>query len=447
MDSIYDKIVKKTARIAVIGIGYVGLPSAVNFADAGFTVIGVSRTKSKIDAINRGCSYLPDLNVDEQVKELVASGKLEATTNTVNAVRKSDIVIITVPTPLTPDKEPDLSHIISAGEQIAQGMEDGRKLIILESTVYPGVTEEVLLPILKKSGRTPIEDFGLAYCPERFNLGDSEHNVGDVVRVISGIDDEWAKIAMKLYKSGSTHNMFKCKNIKTAEATKLVENIQRDVNIGLMNEFSRIFERMGIDIVDVIAAAATKWNFNLYFPGAGVGGDCLPVNPYYLMHKAEELGYTPKIIPAARSVNESMPYHVVKMLKDALNEKKRSVNESKIVILGFSYKENVGDIRGSPSIIVANELTNMGAKVFIVDKHVSPEDIEKVGFGETDPYDALKGADALILMTAHKEFYPLSLNVLKDTMRTPIIIDGRRCFLPGSAARFGFVYKGIGYVP
>ena len=256
-----QKIKDKTAVIAVIGLGYVGLPTAVNFAENGFSVIGVNRTQSKVDLINAGGCYLTDLNLDERVKGLVERGKLTATIDTADATRKSDVISITVPTPVTSDKRPDLSFITSAGRAIARGL-GLNKLVVLESTVYPGVVEEVLKPILEESGLKAGVDFGLAYCPERYNPGDADHGIRDVVRVIGGITPEWAQATAQLYKSNAK-DVVVVKDIRTAQAAKVIENIQRDLNIALMNELALIFERLHIDIMDVIKAATTKWNFNV----------------------------------------------------------------------------------------------------------------------------------------------------------------------------------------
>jgi nucleotide sugar dehydrogenase len=437
-----QKIENKTARIAVVGLGYVGLPTAVNFAENGFSVIGVNRTQDKVDLINTGGCYLTDLHLDERVKRLVDLRKLTATTDTVEAARRSDVIIITVPTPITADKRPDLSFITSAGHAIAQGLGPG-SLVVLESTVYPGVVDEVLKPILEDSGLHAGADFGLAYCPERYNPGDADHTIRDVVRIVGGITPEWTEATAQLYKSNAKDVVI-VKDIKTAEAAKVIENIQRDLNIALVNELALIFERLHIDIMDVIKAASTKWNFNVYYPGAGVGGHCLPVDPYYLVHKAEELGYHPQVITAGRAINDYMPLHVVELLVDALNERKRAVNGSKIAVLGFSYKEHVGDYRESPSELLVGELTRRGALVHVVDPYVDQQALRAVAIPETTAYDALAAADALVLMTPHRDFAALDLSKIKNLMRTPIIIDGRRFFEPETAVKLGFVYKGIG---
>ena len=437
-----QKIKNKTAGIAVIGLGYVGLPTAVNFAESGFSVTGVNRTQSKVDLINKGGCYLSDLNLDERVKRLVDLGKLTATTNTVEATRKSDVIVITVPTPVTSDKRPDLSFVTSAGRAIARGLGRG-KLVVLESTVYPGVVDDVLKPILEESGLRAGVDFGLAYCPERYNPGDAEHSIRDVVRIVAGITPQWTEATAQLYASNAK-DVVTVKDIKTAEAAKVIENIQRDLNIALMNELALIFERLHIDIMDVIKAASTKWNFNVYYPGAGVGGHCLPVDPYYLVQKAAELGYHSQVITAGRAINDYMPEHVFQLVADALNEQERAVKGSKIAVLGLSYKENVGDSRESPSAVVVEELKKRGAHVHLVDPYIDAGELRALAIPEATAYDALAEADALVLMTAHRDFAVLELGKIKNLMHTPIIVDGRRFFDPDAAAKLGFIYKGVG---
>jgi nucleotide sugar dehydrogenase len=437
-----QKIKNKTARIAVIGLGYVGLPTAVNFAENGFSVIGVNRTQSKVDLINSGGCYLTDLNLDERVKRLVEQGKFTATIDTEQATRESDVIIITVPTPVTSDKRPDLSFVTSAGRAIAHGL-GHEKLVVLESTVYPGVVDEVLKPVLEESGLKAGIDFGLAYCPERYNPGDVDHSIKDVIRIVGGITPEWAEATAQLYVSNAK-DVVTVKDIKTAEAAKVIENIQRDLNIALMNELALIFERMEIDIQDVIKAASTKWNFNVYYPGAGVGGHCLPVDPYYLVQKAAQLGYHSQVITAGRAINDYMPLHVFQLIVDALNEKGRPVNHSKIVVLGLSYKENVGDYRESPTAVVIEQLKKMGALVHLVDPYIEAGVLRQYATPEATAYGALADADALVLMTAHQDFRGLDLNRIKADMRTAIIVDGRRCFDPETARKMGFVYRGVG---
>jgi nucleotide sugar dehydrogenase len=365
-----------------------------------------------------------------------------ATIDTEQATRESDVIIITVPTPVTSDKRPDLSFVTSAGRAIAHGL-GHEKLVVLESTVYPGVVDEVLKPVLEESGLKAGIDFGLAYCPERYNPGDVDHSIKDVIRIVGGITPEWAEATAQLYVSNAK-DVVTVKDIKTAEAAKVIENIQRDLNIALMNELALIFERMEIDIQDVIKAASTKWNFNVYYPGAGVGGHCLPVDPYYLVQKAAQLGYHSQVITAGRAINDYMPLHVFQLIVDALNEKGRPVNHSKIVVLGLSYKENVGDYRESPTAVVIEQLKKMGALVHLVDPYIEAGVLRQYATPEATAYGALADADALVLMTAHQDFRGLDLNRIKADMRTAIIVDGRRCFDPETARKMGFVYRGVG---
>lgn len=439
---IVDKIRDKSAVICIVGLGYVGLPTAVIFAEKGFKVIGVNRRLEIAQMINRGRCHLSDLNLDERVKNVVQDAKLTATTNTSEATRLSDAILITVPTPVTADKRPDLTHVISAGEDITKGLSK-YKLVVLESTVYPGVVEDVLQPILEQSGLKAGTDFGLAYCPERYNPGDNKHTISNVARIVGGITPECGDITVRLYEN-IVREVFLVKDVKTAEAAKVIENIQRDLNIALMNELALIFEKMNIDIMDVIAAAATKWNFNVYYPGAGVGGHCLPVDPYYLVKKAEELGYHSKVITAGRAINDFMPMHIVDLLVDTLNDCEKALKNAKIVVLGFSYKENLGDPRESHVKTFVSELKRKGASVHIIDPHIKDDDLAELGIKKSDSYSAIKDADALVLMTAHNEFKRLNLEKAKKCMHLPILIDGRRMFDQKAAEKIGFIYRGVG---
>lgn len=441
-NDLLNKVKDKTAVICIVGLGYVGLPTAVCFAEKGFKVIGADKKGYVVDLINGGGCHLKDLNLDDRVDKVVHDKRLIATTDTAEAVKKSDIILIVVPTPVTPDKKPDLRPVIYASRDIAKGLAKN-KLVILESTVYPGVTEEVLMPILEESGLRAGIDFGLAHCPERYNPGDSEHTISSVVRVVGGITPEWGEVTAELY-GNVAKGICPVKDVKTAEAAKVIENIQRDLNIALMNELALIFERMNIDIMDVIRAASTKWNFNVYYPGAGVGGHCLPVDPYYLVKKADELGYHSKVITAGRAINDYMPRHMFELLAEALNECERPVKNSRVVVLGFSYKENVGDPRESPAEALVDELKRNKAEIRIIDPYIDGHYLEQYGCVEKDVYKAVTGANAVLLMTAHNEFRKLDLGRMRRLMRTPIIIDGRRVFDPDEAARHGFMYRGIG---
>jgi nucleotide sugar dehydrogenase len=437
------KITEKKAKICIVGLGYVGLPTAIFFAENDFDVIGVGIDPKKLDMINQGISPLGELGLDERLEKVVKKGKLVATLDLPEATRQSDIILLIVPTPVTKSKDPDLSHVMDAGKKVSRGLEKG-KLVVLESTVYPGVTEEVLQPILEESGLKAGEDFGLAYCPERYNPGDDDHSIEKVARVVGGITPEWAEITRKLYQFIIEEDIKVLRNIKTSEAAKVIENTQRDLNIALVNELAMIFEKIGIDVMEVIEGASTKWNFNVYYPGGGVGGHCLPVDPYYLVKKAKELGYHSKVIAAGRTINDHMPQHVFGLLADSLNDNEKSVKNSKIVVLGLSYKENVGDDRESPSEQLINELKHYQAQVTIVDPYI--EETQVYGTLESDLYQALEDADAMVLMTAHQEFRDLDFQKAKKLMKIPIIVDARRIYDPEKLREMGFIYSGVGAV-
>ena len=439
-----EKINHKKATLCVVGLGYVGLPTATFFAEKGFPVIGCDVKEDVVKLVADGKSPLKDLDIDSRIKGAVKKGMLTASTHIAEAVTKSDIIMIIVPTPTGRGFEPDLQYIISAGESVRMGLKRGQ-MVILESTVYPGVTEEVLLPILEKSGLKVNEDFGLVYCPERYNPGDPEHTVDKVVRLVGATSEEWAAVAAQLY--GQVTTVKRVKDIRTAEMAKIIENTQRDLNIALMNEVALICERMGIDVMDVIEAAATKWNFMVFKPGAGVGGHCLPKDPWYLVKAAEKLGYHAQVVTAGRRVNEYMPHHVFELLRKTLADSGKTVNESKVVVLGLSYKENVGDTRNPPAHGLIKDIMDVGGQVRTVDPYVEASIVKKE-FGVEDHHKTLegvaKGADALVVMTSHKDFADLDLAELKKVMRTPIIVDGRRMIDRKKATKIGFIYRCIG---
>jgi len=444
MENLKQKVKNKSAIISIIGLGYVGLPTAVYFAENGFKVYGIDKKVSVVNGLNKGVSHLNELGLDERIKKVVDSKNLHCTNDTKEAVRESDIVLIIVPTPITKDKEPDLSYVISAAEDTSSSLRKGQ-LVVLESTVYPGVTEEIVKPILESTGLKAGVDFGLAYCPERYNPGDKKNTIENVNRIVGGINKDWAEITKDVYSYVIKAKIDTVKDIKTAEAAKVIENIQRDLNIALMNELALIFEKMGIDIMDVIKAASTKWNFNVYYPGAGVGGHCLPVDPYYLVSKAREMGYHSKVITAGREINDYMPEHIFELLRDTLNDVEKSIKNSKIAVFGFSYKENVGDVRETPVENFIEEIVKRGALVTVVDPYVDESYIRSFGVDYSkDLYEAIKDRDALVIMTAHDLFKEINLEKAKKIMKLPIIIDGRRILNKDDCISKGFIYKGVG---
>ena len=442
--TLLEKISKRDATITIIGLGYVGLPTALAFSKKGFNVIGLDIEKKKIDLINKGICPINDKKISNDLIKEVKSGKFIASNDYKSSISISDVILLVVPTPVNNAKEPDLSFVKSASESISKYLKKGQ-LVILESTVYPGVTEEIVLPILEKSGLKTPEDFGLAYCPERFNPGDSAHTVEKVVRVIGAINKNWTDIANALYSN--IQKTFATIDIKTAEAAKVIENTQRDLNIALINEIALICEKINIDVIDVIEAASTKWNFIKFLPGPGVGGHCLPHDPYYLVKKAKEKGYHARIILAGRNLNDEMPLHVRDLIIKGLNVKKKSLNGSNVLIFGASYKKNIDDLRTSPTEILVNSLVKYEANLCINEPYCKDEVIFNVAKMNDISIEILCKFDVLVFMAAHDAYNKIDYDLLRKCIKENselIIIDGARMFDGEKLMKMGYVYLGIG---
>jgi len=411
-----SKTLANDAVVCVVGLGYVGMPLAEAFAKH-VRVIGF------------------DIN-EKKVKTLKEQYPLLALTTDPKNIKQADVVIIAVPTPVTKSKEPDLSPVISASELVGQNLKKGA-IVVLESTVYPGVTEEIMGPILEKESGLKIgKDFSVGYSPERVNPGDSAHSIDKIVKVVSGMDEETTNVLSALY--GKITHVFIAKNIKTAEAAKVIENVQRDLNIALMNELSMIFNKIGLDTKEVLDSASTKWNFIRFSPGL-VGGHCIPVDPYYLVYKARELGYHSQVILAGRSINDYMPKHVALLAIKALNQAGKVLKDSKVLIMGLTYKENVPDTRESPVSEMVKELKEFGMELFGYDPLLTPGEIECFG---VKPVGGLSvKTDCVIIAVAHEKFRAITLDMLKDASKEkPVLIDVRRMFDSQEARKKGFYY-------
>jgi UDPglucose 6-dehydrogenase/UDP-N-acetyl-D-galactosamine dehydrogenase len=413
------------ATVCVVGLGYVGLPLAKTFARS-LKVIGFDIKSERIAQLNRS----------NQNRNLVFTADARQ-------IAKADFISICVPTPVTPSKEPDLTYVKSAAKIVGQNFKKGT-VVILESTVYPGVTEEIVMPILEKeSGLRCGKDFKIAYSPERVNPGDNEHTTDKITKIVAAMDKETTELVAELY-SRATKSIYKAKDIKTAEAAKLIENIQRDLNIALMNELSLIFEKLNLDTQEVLDAAATKWNFHRYSPGL-VGGHCIPVVPYYLLHKARELGYHSQVILAGRAINDYMATHVAEMTIKALNNVGKVIKGSKVLIMGLTYKENVPDTRETPIKEVIKDLKEYGIDTYGYDPILDNAE-EEFGIKILKSLESKIKFDAIILAVAHDAFKEngraVSLEKLATIMNSrPVVIDVRR-FLDGSKAlKKGFYYR------
>ena len=417
-----DRIRTRQARAGVVGLGYVGLPLAVEFARAGLPTVGIDLDARKVDAVNRGASYIADVPSAEMAR-LVAGNALRATTDFA-AVSTLDTINICVPTPLRKSKDPDMSYIVSAVEAIAAHLHPGM-LIILESTTYPGTTEELVKPMLEATGLEAGVDFFLAFSPERVDPGNPRFNTHNVPKVVGGINAESTALAAALYGI-AIERIVEVSSPRVAEMVKLLENTFRAVNIGLVNEMALMCDRLGIDVWEVVDAAATKpFGFMPFYPGPGLGGHCIPIDPFYLSWKARQTGFDPRFIELAGQVNASMPHFVVDKIADALNGHRKSINGSTVLVLGLAYKRDIDDIRESPSLDVMALLHQKGANVRYADPHVPilpagawPGGMELRTVPMTP--SALAGADCVAILTDHRAF---DFDMVRD--RAPLIVDTR----------------------
>ena len=396
-----DKIENRIAHIGVIGLGYVGLPLAVEKAKAGFKVLGFDIQSSKVEMVNRGENYIGDI-IPQDLKDLAANGHLSATTD-FDRLMECDVVAICVPTPLDKFKQPDLSYIINSAKEIAKRIHKDM-LIVLESTTYPGTTEEVVKPILEESGLKVGKDFHLAFSPERVDPGNARFKTHNTPKVVGGCTPECTEIAKILYSIVLGAEVFTVSSPKEAEATKILENTFRIVNCALANEMAIVYNKMGINIWEVIAAAATKpFGFTPFYPGPGVGGHCIPLDPFYLTYKAREYDYHTRLIELSGEINDNMPEYVVERLMEILNEQEKPLKNSKIMLLGIAYKGDIDDLRESPALKVWEELEKKGARVEYYDPYCKNTKwknsiVESVVLTP----DLVASYDAVVVTTWHK---------------------------------------------
>ncbi len=416
--SLAEKITSKTARVGIIGLGYVGLPLAIAVSGAGFSVVGIEVDKEKGLKINGGESYIPDVE-PSAVKKAVDEGRFSATTD-FSAIKELDIISICVPTPLSEMHEPDISYVRSAANEISKYLKSGQ-LIILESTTYPGTTEEVVLPILEESGLTVGKDFYLAFSPERVDPGNKTFRIHNTPKVVGGVTPECTDLARAFY-SQFVQLIVPVSSTRVAEMTKLLENIFRSVNIALVNELMLLSDRMGINIWEVIEAAASKpFGFMPFSPGPGLGGHCIPIDPFYLSWKARQYDFHTEFIELAGKTNESIPYYVMSKVSQALNSHKKSVNGAKILILGLAYKKDVGDIRESPAVKIINLLEKLGAEVAIHDPFIDQEIIGTKTYKSVAlTPDIISESDCIVIVTDHTN---VDYNMVADNAK--LIVDTR----------------------
>ena len=414
-----NKLIERRAVVGVIGLGYVGLPLAAEFAGAGLKAIGFDLDESRVATINSGRSYIPDVATGT-IKGLVEQGKLKATRD-FSHLSETDAVIICVPTPLRKTKEPDISYILAAAEQVKAHLHSPQ-LVVLESTTYPGTTDEVVLPMLKETGLSLDKDFFLAFSPERVDPGNSQFQTHNIPKVVGGVSKLSTDIAGALYNT-IVNEVHKVSSARVAETAKLLENTFRSVNIGLVNEMAQLCYHLGIDSWEVIEAAATKpFGFMAFYPGPGIGGHCIPLDPHYLSWKARLHGFEARFIGLAEEVNSHMPDHVVQLVQDSLNSHGKPVKGSRILVLGVAYKRDINDVRESPALGIVEQLMHKGGSVSYYDPFVPEMSLDGRGSLSTVELtdEIISNCDCALIVTDHSE-----VDYSQVLKLAPLVIDTR----------------------
>jgi UDP-N-acetyl-D-mannosaminuronic acid dehydrogenase len=438
-NALLEKIKNRTAKVVVMGLGYVGLPKAASIAEGGFLVTGFDIDPRIVKAISKGVVDTKEPGLRDLIEEVTKRQLLKATLDGDTAVKESDIVIMCVPTPITSEKKPDLSFVKDACKIVTSNLKSG-KLIIIESTLPPQTTKTLIAPILEKgSGLKCGSDFWLAYCPERITPGKALQEFAENARIVGGYEAESAKLATEFFKTFARGDNL-ITDATTAEVAKLAENTYRDVNIAFANQLALICEQVGVDVLEAIKLANSHPRVSIHIPGPGVGGSCLPKDPYLLTYSAEPIDSD--IIKTARQMNDYMSSHVVKLILSALRNTGKAISNSRIAILGTAYKCDVGDSRFSPSEPVIHELIRLGGKILVYDPHCRATYGAKKG---NSMEETVKDADCLVILTDHAEFKNLCLPRIKSLMKAnPAIVDGKRIFNPNEAEKLGFFYLGVG---
>ena len=422
-ETFLKKVAEKSAVVGVIGLGYVGLPLLRAFMNAGFSAIGYDVDQRKVDSLQKGKSYIEHIP-DLWIQEWIASGKFKATADKID-LAGADAILICVPTPLSESRDPDLYYVEESTKTVAEILRPGQ-LIVLESTTWPGTTREVMLPILEKSGLKAGKDFFLAYSPEREDPGNADYSAAGIPKLVGGFDAASGEVTKTLYEQAIVR-IIPVSSCEVAEASKVIENTYRCVNIAMVNELKVIFDRMGIDVWEVIDAAKTKpFGFQAFYPGPGLGGHCIPIDPFYLSWVARKHGLTTRFIELAGEINTSMPLYVVRRVADALNDRERSVKGSKICVLGVAYKKDVDDERESPSFELMDRLAQRGAIVTYSDPHI-PEIKQKRQWphmagmkSQTLTAEFLASQDCVVIATDHSAFdYDFIVK------HAPLVVDSR----------------------
>ena len=438
-----DSLTARSLKVCVIGIGRIGLPTALSFAKAGLQTIGVDINEKLVDLINKGNFPLKDEPGYEEIFNKVRkNGNFSVTTKIDDAVPQSDLIILSLPTPMDENNIPNYSALRTVGKQLGKILEPN-SLVIVESTIEPGFIEDEFVEIINEFGKLKAgENFTIGVCPENANPGEILHDFSNLPRLVGGIDENTTKIITSIYCNVFSVELIEMPNCKTANAVKLTTNVFRDLNIAYVNELALMFDKLGIDTLKVLEAARKKYNFQIHFPGPGVGGPCLPINSYQFLNMAKRIGVPLNLVKSGREINERMSDHVTDLVIDAFQEINKSVDKSKILILGVSYKPDVKDIQLTPAEDVIKKLQKLGAKILIYD----PFYVGNQVFGikvEEKINDIISEVDATIIVTAHKEFKLIDPSIFSQ-MKSPILVDTSGMIDIISAKKIGLVFRGLG---
>ena len=443
IDEVRNSLDSKSLKVCVIGIGRIGLPTALSFAKAGLQTIGMDINEKLVDSLNQGNFALKDEPGYEDIfNNVIKSGNFSATTNINEAVSKSNLILLSLPTPMNKKNIPDYSALESVCKQLSDILKPN-SLIVVESTIEPGFIENTLINILEKTNRLYIgKNFTIGVCPENANPGEILHDFTNLPRLVGSINEQTTKIITLIYDFVFSVELIIMPDCKTANAVKLTTNVFRDVNIAFINELSLMFDKLGIDTLKVLDAAKRKYNFQIHYPGAGVGGPCLPINSYQFLNTAMRTDSKLSIIERSRQINEKMPDHVINLTLDGFKKCNKSIKDSNILILGITYKPDVKDVQLSPAEIVVNKLKDLGAKIRIYDPYYKNSEVFGINV-ESNMEDIIPKVDASIIVTGHKEFQEIN-PLIFTKMNTPILIDSRGVIDTSSIKDTNLVFRGIG---
>ena len=443
LEDVTKSLESKTLRVCVIGIGRIGLPTALSFAKSGLDTIGVDINEKLVNDINSEIFPLKDEPGYGEIFETVLKNKkFTATTKIEEAVPNSDLILLSLPTPMDENNIPDYSALRNVASKLSDILSPN-SLVIVESTIEPGFIEDEMVSIISKSGRLNVEEnFFIGVCPENANPGEILHDFTNLPRLVGGINYDITKIIKKIYDLVFSVELVEMPNCKTANAVKLTTNVFRDINIAFVSELSLMFEKLGIDTNKVLEAAKKKYNFQVHYPGSGVGGPCLPINSYQLLNTAKRTGSNLSIIESGRKINEKMPEHVIQLTSDAFQESGKSIDNSKILILGVSYKPNVKDIQLTPAEEIIKKLQNLGSKIYIYDPYYSSKEVFGITV-EDNIDDIISSVDAAIIVTAHDEFKKIPISLFKKINKS-ILIDTRGIIEPKDAKEQKIIFRGLG---